>query len=50
MLATSVFEDQTGAGESVKEAADFVRDNLAPLLPQPSSGHSRAATQIGGRS
>lgn len=35
MLSTSVFEDQAGAEESVKRAADFVRDNLASLLPEP---------------
>lgn len=35
MLSTSVFEDQAGADESVKRAADFVRDNLASLLPHP---------------
>ncbi|MFE5299957.1 hypothetical protein [Streptomyces sp. NPDC056632] len=33
MLSTSVFEDQAGAEESVRQAADFVRDNLASLLP-----------------
>ncbi|MFF7969775.1 hypothetical protein [Streptomyces sp. NPDC007905] len=35
MFSTSVFEDQAGAEESVKTAADFVRDNLASLLPNP---------------
>ncbi|MEU4094875.1 antibiotic biosynthesis monooxygenase [Streptomyces sp. NPDC026673] len=35
MLSTSVYEDQAGAEESVKRAADFVRDNLASLLPNP---------------
>ncbi|QSY49571.1 MULTISPECIES: hypothetical protein [Streptomyces] len=35
MVSTSVFEDQAGAEESVKRAADFVRDNLASLLPNP---------------
>lgn len=33
MVSTSVFEDQTGAEESVERAADFVRDNLTSLLP-----------------
>ena len=33
MVSTSVFQDQTGAEESNKRAADWVRDNLAPLLP-----------------
>ncbi|MEV8284805.1 hypothetical protein [Streptomyces niveus] len=35
MLSTSVYEDQAGADESVRRAADFVRDNLASLLPHP---------------
>jgi hypothetical protein len=35
MVSTSVFEDRAGAEESTRKAADFVRDNLAPLLPQP---------------
>lgn len=35
MVSTSVFEDQAGAEESTKRAADFVRENLAPLLPNP---------------
>ncbi|MFG2712047.1 hypothetical protein ACGFX2_16040 [Streptomyces goshikiensis] len=35
MLSTSVFEDQAGAEESVKRAADFVRNDLASLLPNP---------------
>lgn len=33
MVSTSVFEDQSGAEESIEQAADFVRDNLASLLP-----------------
>ncbi|MEU5533730.1 hypothetical protein [Streptomyces sp. NPDC020362] len=35
MVSTGVFEDQAGAEESVRRAADFVRDNLASLLPNP---------------
>ncbi|ATZ22288.1 hypothetical protein SLAV_01820 [Streptomyces lavendulae subsp. lavendulae] len=35
MLSMSVFEDQAGAEASIKRAADFVRDNLASLLPEP---------------
>ncbi|WP_338678225.1 hypothetical protein V1460_27315 [Streptomyces sp. SCSIO 30461] len=35
MVSTSVFQDQAGAEESISRAADFVRDNLAPLLPNP---------------
>ncbi|MEV4947481.1 hypothetical protein [Streptomyces sp. NPDC053755] len=35
MVSTSVFEDRAGAEESIARAADFVRDNLASLLPHP---------------
>ena len=35
MISTSVFQDQSGAQESNKRAADWVRQNLAPLLPNP---------------
>lgn len=35
MVSTSVFQDQAGAEESVARAADFVRDNLASLIPNP---------------
>ncbi|MFD5425965.1 hypothetical protein [Streptomyces sp. NPDC127084] len=35
MVSTSVFESETGAEESIKKAAVFVRDNLASLLPNP---------------
>ncbi|MET9339198.1 hypothetical protein [Nonomuraea sp. NPDC003804] len=33
MLSTSVFEDRAGAEESTRRAADYVRENLASLLP-----------------
>ncbi|MER7204281.1 MULTISPECIES: hypothetical protein [unclassified Streptomyces] len=33
MVSTSVFEDRSGAEESIDRAADFVRDNLSSLLP-----------------
>ncbi|RVU15119.1 hypothetical protein EOT10_26740 [Streptomyces antnestii] len=33
MVSTSVFEDQSGAEESINRAADFVRDSLSSLLP-----------------
>ncbi|MER7689913.1 hypothetical protein [Streptomyces sp. NPDC097610] len=33
MVSTSVFQDRAGADESIARAADFVRDNLASLLP-----------------
>ncbi|MFJ3306284.1 hypothetical protein ACIPSA_24835 [Streptomyces sp. NPDC086549] len=35
MISTSVFQDRAGAEESVSTASDFVRDHLAPLLPNP---------------
>ncbi|MEU9342953.1 antibiotic biosynthesis monooxygenase [Streptomyces sp. NPDC048278] len=35
MLSTSVYDDRAGAEESVRRAADFVRDQLASLLPDP---------------
>ncbi|MFE9636852.1 hypothetical protein [Streptomyces sp. NPDC006463] len=35
MVSTSVFKDQAGAEESISRATDFVRDNLASLLPNP---------------
>ncbi|MFF3624708.1 hypothetical protein [Streptomyces sp. NPDC002467] len=35
MVSTSVYEDRAGAEESVRRAAEFVRDNLASLLPNP---------------
>jgi hypothetical protein len=35
MISTSVFQDQSGAEESNKKAVDYVRENLASLLPKP---------------
>lgn len=35
MVSTSVFQDRAGADESVARAAEFVRDNLVSLLPNP---------------
>ena len=35
MVSTSVFENQAGAEESNRRAADYVRENMAPLLPNP---------------
>ena len=35
MVSTSVFQDRTGAEESISKAADFVRDHLAALLTNP---------------
>jgi hypothetical protein len=33
VASTSVFQDQAGAEESTSRASDYVRDNLASLLP-----------------
>jgi hypothetical protein len=33
MYSTSVFQDQAGEEESTKRAEEYVRDNLASLLP-----------------
>ncbi|GAB3963098.1 hypothetical protein GCM10029978_019970 [Actinoallomurus acanthiterrae] len=35
MISTSVFEDETGAKESVLTAEEFVQDKLAALMPNP---------------
>jgi hypothetical protein len=35
MISTSVFQDQSGAEESNKRAAGYVREKLASLLPNP---------------
>ena len=35
VASISVFEDQAGAEESNRMAADWVRENLASLLPNP---------------
>jgi quinol monooxygenase YgiN len=35
IATVSVFEDQAGAEQSVRMAADWVRQNLAALLPDP---------------
>jgi hypothetical protein len=35
MVSTSIFADQAGAEESNRRAADWVRQNIAPLLPHP---------------
>jgi quinol monooxygenase YgiN len=35
MVSTSVFRDQAGAEQSNAAAADWVAENLAPLLPNP---------------
>jgi hypothetical protein len=35
MVSTSVYEDQAGEEESNRRAADYVREHLARLLPNP---------------
>jgi hypothetical protein len=35
IATVSVFEDQAGAEESTKMAGDYVKDNLASLMPNP---------------
>jgi hypothetical protein len=35
VASTSVFQDRAGAEESTLRASNFVRDNLASLLPHP---------------
>ena len=35
IATVSIFEDQAGAEESIRMAADWVRQNLAALLPNP---------------
>jgi hypothetical protein len=34
-FSVSIFEDQSGAEEANRRAADFVQQNLASLLPNP---------------
>lgn len=35
MVSTSIFADQAGAEESNRQAADWLRQNIASLLPNP---------------
>jgi hypothetical protein len=35
MISTSVFQNQSGAEDSNRRAADYVRENVAQLLPNP---------------
>ena len=35
IVSISIFQDQAGSEESTKRAADYVRENLASLIPNP---------------
>jgi hypothetical protein len=35
VISTSVFQDKAGAEESNRRVVDWVRQNLAPLVPNP---------------
>jgi hypothetical protein len=35
MISTSVFQDRAGVEESTRQAAAWVHENMAPLLPNP---------------
>ena len=35
MFSTTVFQDKAGVEESTRMAAEWVRQNIAPLLPNP---------------
>ena len=35
IVSISVFQDQPGSEESTERAADYVRENLASLIPNP---------------
>lgn len=35
MFSTSIFQDQTGTEESNRRAADWVKEDLASVLPNP---------------
>ncbi len=35
MISTSIFEDQSGAEESTNRAAEYVRQNMSSILPNP---------------
>ena len=35
MVSTSVFQDKAGVDESNRKAAEWVRENIATLLPNP---------------
>jgi hypothetical protein len=35
MISTSIFQDQASEEESTKKAADFVRENMAEVMPNP---------------
>jgi hypothetical protein len=35
VASIGVFEDQAAAAESNKKAADWIKENIAPLIPNP---------------
>src|ERR671939_757588 len=56
IATVGVFEDQAGAEESIRMAADWVRQNLAALLPNPPEitageveAHELSLTRLGMR-
>src|ERR1700751_5388098 len=46
MISTSVFQDQFGAEESNKRAADFVRENLASFASNEAPDHGWRSCRI----
>jgi hypothetical protein len=53
MVSTSVFEDRAGAEASIERAADFVREKLASLVPNPpqvTAGEVVASAALAGTS
>jgi hypothetical protein len=56
IATVSIFEDRVGAQKSIRMAADWVRDNLAALLPNPPeiiagevAAHELSLTRLGMR-
>lgn len=47
MASVSVFDDEAGAQESVRLAADYVREHLAPLMPHPPEVTAGAVEALG---
>ena len=49
MVSLSVFQDQDGAEQSNRKAADWVRDNLGPLSSNPPQLTSGEIVAYGGK-